>query len=173
MRVFVSFDERYDRDLYDLFVEQSSRPGSSFEIVRDASSAMRTKGWSEHPRSSISAADEVIVLCGEHTDESLRVSAELEIAREEEKPYLLVWGRRDVMCTKPDSARPTDGMYSWTRNILEQQTAATLRAATPRVIPEAYKRRPDRAKVGTTPVAEARAEPASEERPSVPKQRDS
>ena len=69
------------------------------------------------------------------------MSLELDITREEEKPYLLVWGRRDQMCTKPEGALPGDGMYSWTHDILESQMAATLRAATPRVIPDAYKRR--------------------------------
>ena len=143
MRVFVSFDERYDRDLYERLIEQSRRPGSSFDIVRDESSAMRTKGWSDHPRGHIRSADEVVFLCGEHTNESARMSVELDIAREEEKPYLLVWGRRDLMCTKPESALPTDGMYSWTHDILESQMAATLRGATPRPIPESYKRRPE------------------------------
>lgn len=144
MRVFVSFDERYDRDLYERFIEQSRRAGSSFDVVGDPSSGMRTKGWSEHPRGPIRSADEVVFLCGEHTNESLRMSVELDITREEEKPYVLVWGRRDQMCTKPEGALPGDGMYSWTHDILESQMAATLRAAAPRVIPESCKRRPDR-----------------------------
>lgn len=144
MRVFVSFDERHDSDLYDLFLEQSLRSGSSFEVVRDASSPMRTRGWSDHPRASIRSADEVVVLCGEHTHESLRVSIELDITREEAKPYVLVWGRRERMCTRPDAALPGDGMYSWTREILESQMATALRAAKPRVIPESCKRVPAR-----------------------------
>jgi hypothetical protein len=72
---------------------------------------------------------------------------ELEIACEEDKPYVLVWGRRESMCTKPDSARPGDGMYSWTRETLESQLAAALRAAAPRVIPESCKKRPDRSRL--------------------------
>ena len=147
MRVFVSFDERHDIDLSDRFLEQSRRAGSPFEVVSDASSSMRSRGWSEHPRASIRSADEVVVLCGEHTHESLRVSMELEIACEEDKPYVLVWGRRESMCTKPDSARPGDGMYSWTRETLESQLAAALRAAAPRVIPESCKKRPDRSRL--------------------------
>lgn len=142
MQVFVSFDERHDTDLYDLFVAQSNRSGSSFTIVRDTSEAMRSKGWSATPRASIRAADEVVVLCGEYTDESVRVALELEIAREENKPYLLVWGRRELMCKKPDSAQASDGMYSWTRDVLEGQMATVLRASTPREIPESMKRRP-------------------------------
>ena len=146
MKVFVSFDERYDRDLYERFIEQSHRPGSSFDVVRDESTAMRAKGWSDHPRGHIRSADEVVFLCGEHTSESLRMSVELDITREEEKPYILVWGRRDQMCTKPEGALPGDGMYSWTHDILESQMAATLRAAAPRVIPESCMRRPERVK---------------------------
>ena len=147
MKVFISFDERHDRDLYQRFIEQSRRPGASFDVVRDQSTAMRAKGWSEHPRGHIRSADEVVFLCGEHTNESLRMSVELDITREEEKPYILVWGRRDQMCTKPEGALPADGMYSWTHDILESQMAATLRAAAPRVIPESYKRPPARSKL--------------------------
>lgn len=153
MRVFVSFDERYDRDLYERFIEQSHRPGSSFDVVRDESTAMRTKGWSDHPREHIRSADEVVFLCGEHTRESLRMSVELDITREEEKPYILVWGRRDQMCTKPEGALPADGIYSWTHDILESQMAATLRAAAPRVIPESCKRMPERGKPAAAPTS--------------------
>jgi len=166
MKVFVSFDERYDRDLYEQFIEQSARPGSSFEVVRDGSSAMRTKGWSDHPRMNIRSADEVVFLCGEHTNESLRMTVELDIAREEQKPYILVWGRRDRMCTKPEGALPGDGMYSWARDILENQMATTLRGSKPRVIPESYKRRPDPGKRRPEPTKpEQAAETASQVRP--------
>ena len=41
MKVFISFDERHDRDLYQRFIEQSRRPGASFDVVRDQSTAMR------------------------------------------------------------------------------------------------------------------------------------
>lgn len=142
MKVFVSFDERHDADLYDQFVADSKRPGSSFEVVHDGSAAMQSKGWSGHPRGSIRSADQVVFLCGEHTDESLRMSLELEITREETKPYMLVWGRRNVMCTKPEGALNADGMYSWTREILADQLSATMRASIPREIPESYKRKP-------------------------------
>ncbi len=173
MKVFVSFDEQHDRDLYELFVQQSLRSGSSFEVVQDRSIAMRTKGWSDHPRADIRSADEVVFLCGEHTSESVRMSVELDIAREEEKPYLLVWGRRDRMCTKPDGALPDDGMYSWTRNILESQMATTLRGATPRVIPESYKRRPNRAKPASASPRSSPAAPDSSHDQRLRKQEDS
>ena len=173
MKVFVSFDEQHDRDLYELFVKQSLRAGSSFEVVRDRSTAMRTRGWSDHPRADIRSADEVVFLCGEHTNESVRMSVELDITREEEKPYLLVWGRRDRMCTKPDGALPGDGMYSWTRDILESQLATALRGATPRVIPESYKRRSDRAKPASAPPRSSPTAPDSSHDPALRKQEDS
>jgi hypothetical protein len=78
-------------------------------------------------RRRIAQADEVVVICGEHTDESSQVSAELRIAQEEHKPYVLLWGRRDCMCKKPRSARPEDGMYLWTPSMLEHQLALSLR----------------------------------------------
>lgn len=143
MRVFVSFDERHDIDLYETFVADSFRPGSSFEVVHDGSSAMQKRGWSGHPRASIRSADQVVFLCGEHTDESPRMALELDIAREETKPYMLVWGRRDCMCKKPEGALPTDGMYSWTREVLVDQMNVLLRSLTPREIPESCKRKPD------------------------------
>jgi hypothetical protein len=68
------------------------------------------------------------------------VAAELRIAREEGKPYLLLWGRRELMCTKPEGAKPSDAMYSWTRDILESQLSATLRNAGPLEVPESCKR---------------------------------
>ena len=78
------------------------------------------------------------------------MSIELEIAREEGKPYMLVWGRRDRMCTKPEGALPGEGMYSWTREILESQINIAIRSATPRVIPESYKTPPNR-RTGSSP----------------------
>jgi hypothetical protein len=58
------------------------------------------------------------------------VSAELRIAQEERTPYFLLWGRREIMCTKPIGAKSAEGMYSWTRQILQDQiTVASRKAA--------------------------------------------
>jgi hypothetical protein len=70
----------------------------------------------------------------------MHVSAELRIAQEEQKPYFLLWGRREHMCTRPVGAKPKDSMYSWTREILHDQIALTLRNAQTRVVPEDCKR---------------------------------
>ena len=71
----------------------------------------------------------MIVICGEHTIGSTRMCAELRIAQEEERPYFLLWGRREIMCTRPATARPADSMYSWTWEILQSQITSVLRAA--------------------------------------------
>jgi len=68
------------------------------------------------------------------------VSLELAIAQEEDRPYMLLWGRREKMCMKPDGARKQDAMYSWTRAILESQISATIRDSKPLVVPENCKR---------------------------------
>jgi hypothetical protein len=65
----------------------------------------------------------------QHTEASMRVSAELRIAREERTPYFLLWGWRDIMCTQPIGAKPAEGMYSWTRQTLQDQITLALRKA--------------------------------------------
>ena len=140
IRVFVSFDREKDLDLSKLLISQSRRPGSSFEVTKSEGSDASHPGWGSGARTEIRAADVVLVICGENTHESILVSLELAIAQEEEKPYMLLWGRRDEMCTKPDGVRKTDAMYSWTRDILESQISATLRDSKPLVVPENCKR---------------------------------
>ncbi len=144
-RVFVSFDRENDSDLSELLVAQSQRPGATFKVVKNGICNPSHPGWDSSARSGIRAADEVLVICGENTHESTVVSRELGIAQEEDKPYMLLWGRRDKMCTKPDGARKLDAMYSWTREILEGQISAALRDSKPLVVPENCKRAQPRA----------------------------
>lgn len=139
-RVFVSFDRDHDADLLALLRSQAKRPESTFEIVASAQGASATEIPDERARAEIQSADEVVVICGEHTADSKRVAAELGIAREESKPYLLLWGRREKMCTKPDGATTHDAMYSWTRDILESQISMVLQNAKPRAVPDNCKR---------------------------------
>ena len=138
----MSFDLAHDEDLHDLLLEQSLRRVSGFEISARSEARTMTDLWDEELRRRISEVDEVIVICGEHTGDSMRVSAELRIAQEEQKPYFLLWGRRESMCTKPVEAKRDEGMYSWTWEILQNQIATTLRLAEPLEIPEHCKRRP-------------------------------
>jgi hypothetical protein len=141
LRVHVSYDLAHDRDLHDRLSGQAKKP-ASFTVTSRSEGGEITSAWSERVRESIAEVDEVIVICGEHTDESLHVSAELRIAQEQQKPYVLLWGRRDSMCKKPRSARPDDGMYCWTPSILEAQLAFSLRRSRELEVPEGMKRQP-------------------------------
>jgi hypothetical protein len=140
VRIFMSFDPDNDEDLRDLLLEQSRRQCSGFEISARSEAPTMTDRWDERVRRQISEVDEVIVICGEHTASSESVSAELRITQEEQKPYFLLWGRRDRMCTKPAGSKRDDSMYSWTWQILQDQIMATLRNAQPREVAERYKR---------------------------------
>ncbi len=126
-RVYVSFDIDHDRELYERLLAQSG--DSSFCVSGRSELAITADAWTDHVRSRIRDADEVIVICGEHTESSPRMSAELRIAQEESTPYFLLWGRRGMLCTKPVGAKPLEGMYKWTREILEDQVAIALRRA--------------------------------------------
>ena len=140
VRIFISFDLDHDQDLHDQLQEQSLRQASGFEISARSEAQTMTGLWDEKVRRRICNADEVIVICGEHTAASIPMSAELRIAQEKEKPYFLLWGRRESMCTKPVGAKRDEGMYSWTWDILQNQIVTTLRQAQALDIPEQYKR---------------------------------
>src|SRR6266705_1087134 len=56
----------------------------------------------------------VFVSCDEATHKAAGVAAELAIAREEKRPYFLLYGRSDKTCTKPTTALESDKMYKWT-----------------------------------------------------------
>jgi hypothetical protein len=113
-RAFISFDFDHDEDLRNLLVGQARNPDTPFELadwsVKDAMSG----NWREKVRYRIRSCDVVIVICGEYTYNALGVAAEINIAREEQVPYFLLWGRGDKSCTKPPSALPTDRIYKWT-----------------------------------------------------------
>src|SRR5262245_6472251 len=129
IHVFVSFDVEHDGDLYELLLAQSRTPGSVFAVL-GGSERLPSEAGSEKMRRRIREADQVIVICGAHTGEATRVSAELLVAQEERTPYFMLWGRRETMCTKPSAAKASEGMYSWTRQTLEDQMILTSRKAT-------------------------------------------
>lgn len=129
MNVFISFDIENDGELYELLLAQSRSPSSGFAVLGGSERSTETEVGSERVRRRIREADQVIVICGKHTETSTRMSAELLIAQEEQTPYFLLWGRREIMCTKPIGAKPAEGMYSWTGPILHDQIALTLRKA--------------------------------------------
>ena len=74
VRIFMSFDLDHDQDLHDLLLEQSLRGASGFEISARSEARTMTDLWDEKLRRRICEADEMIVICGEHTGDSMRVS---------------------------------------------------------------------------------------------------
>jgi hypothetical protein len=69
----------------------------------------------------------VVVLCGEATHDAANVAREFGIAQEQEKPYVLLWGRRSGTCTRPAAARANDLFYSWTWSFLTEQINNAIR----------------------------------------------
>jgi hypothetical protein len=150
VKLYLSFDIDHDQDLHDRLVKQARKP-APFAVASRSEDGEMTEEWTARVRSRIAEADEVVVICGEHTDESYQVSVELRITQEQKKPYVLLWGRRDSMCKKPRSARPEDGMYLWTPSMLEHQLAQSLRQSRDRDVPESMKRQYPVARVATNP----------------------
>ncbi len=139
VRIFVAFDVDYDQDLSDR-MQASSGSQAIFEVSGCSENGVMTGPWQQRTQAQISVADQVVVVCGEHTDESERVATELRLAREQEKPVILLWSRREGMCKKPLGARPTDSMYSWTPDFLHEQLVANRRKAVAVSVPQRLKR---------------------------------
>jgi hypothetical protein len=125
-QVFVSYDIECDGELVEELRTQSS--SSTFAVSSCSERRSASDVWSARVRRRIRDADQVIFICSEHTDASTSMSNELRIAQEEKTPYFLLWGRRGIMCTKPVGAKSAEGMYSWTRQILQDQIAITSRS---------------------------------------------
>jgi hypothetical protein len=126
-RVFVCFDARHDGDLCRRFSEECRTPTSHLDVVDCSRVDEPHAGWEGRLRGRLSQADVVVVLCGQHTDDSANVSRELSIAQQEEKPYVLLWGRRSEMCTRPLGARNQDLFYTWSWDVLLSQIRSALR----------------------------------------------
>ena len=113
-RVFTAFDFDNDEDLRNMLVGQSKHSDSPFELADWSVKEAMTGDWKAKVRTRIRIVDQVIIMCGEHTDKAVGVSAELQIAQEEGKPYFLLRGRSSKRCKKPTTAKATDKMYNWT-----------------------------------------------------------
>jgi len=113
-RVFTAFDYDHDEALRNLLVGQSKHTDSPFEMHDWSVKDPFPGDWKARVRTKIRSVDQVVILCGEHTHLATGVATELAIAREEKKPYFLLWGYSSKICTKPLSALPTDKMYKWT-----------------------------------------------------------
>lgn len=111
--VFISFDYDHDQDCKNLLVGQAKNADSPFEIA-DWSVKNASPGWKSDARRRIKRADKMIVICGQHTDSAAGVNVEIEIAREEQKPYFMLNGRPNSFYRKPSAALSTDKVYKWT-----------------------------------------------------------
>jgi hypothetical protein len=129
IHAFVIFDVENDRDLYDRILSESRRPNSDFDVMGGSERSSHGDAPGERARNQIREADQVIVICGETTDASVHVFAELRIVNEEQTPYFLLWGRRGTMCTKPMGSKRDEGMYIWSRDVLYEQISLAQRTA--------------------------------------------
>ena len=125
-QIFVSFDIEHDRELFEELRSQSNSSG--FAVLGCSERHTATDVWNERARRRIRNADQVIFICSEHTEASASMSSEIRIAQQEQTPYFLLWGRREIMCTKPLGAKSAEGMYIWSPQVLQDQIAITCRS---------------------------------------------
>ena len=122
--VYISFDYDHDDDLKVMLVGQARNPDSPFDIV-DHSVKAASANWKDDARTRIRRSQQVIVLCGEHTDTATGVSAEITIANEEVKPHFLLRGRSDKSCKRPTAATTDEKIYNWTWDNLKKLVAGS------------------------------------------------
>lgn len=120
IKVFISFDYDHDVDLKNLLVGQAKNDDSPFEITDMSVKEELSGDWKEKVRTRIKKVDQVVVICGKHTDTANGVATEVKITQEEEKPYFLLWGRSDETCVKPRNAKDADKIYKWTWDNLKK-----------------------------------------------------
>lgn len=120
IRAFISFDFDHDEDMKNLLAGQAKNPDSPFDFADWSIKEAMSGDWEKKVRVRIRAIDQVIVLCGEATHTATGVGKELQIAKEERKPYFLLAAYSDKVCTKPASASPVDKVYKWEWEILKR-----------------------------------------------------
>ena len=113
-KVFISFDFDNDEFLRTALVGQAKNPDSPFQIIDRSLKEPLSGDWKSKIRERIRNTDIVVVLCGEKTHTATGVAAELSITQELDKPYFMLQGYTDRVCTPPTSAKPSDKMYRWT-----------------------------------------------------------
>ena len=124
-RAFISFDYDHDEDLRNLLAGQAKHPDTPFQLANWSVKEPFTGDWLIKVRERIRLTDLTIVICGEWTHTATGVAKELDISRQEGKPYFLLWGRSDRNCMKPTSAGQGDKMYKWTWDNLKALIAGT------------------------------------------------
>jgi hypothetical protein len=112
--VFVCYDREHDEALRERLVEQAKNVDAPFRVVGVSLAGPPSGEWDRETRGLIRAAEQVIVLCGEHTGAAAGVSKEFAIAREEGRPLFLLARPGREPCTTPNAATPSDKLYQWT-----------------------------------------------------------
>jgi hypothetical protein len=113
-RAFISFDADHDDDLPVMLAGQAKSEDSPFDFSDRSVKEQLSGDWKEKVKRRLGNVDLMIVICGEHTDSASGVSAELNMAKELELPYFLLWGRPKKTCVKPKAASASDKIYEWT-----------------------------------------------------------
>lgn len=126
-RLFLCFDSDRDDDLRKLFTGQFLPPGSNLRVVDWSREEDPHAGWEGDLRARFADVDVVVVLCSERTHDSLNVRREFGIAKEQEKPYVLLWARRAGTCTRPAAASAHDHFYAWSWITLNDQVEQVIR----------------------------------------------
>ena len=111
--VFISFDYDHDATLKEFLVGQSKHDDSPF-FIADWSIKEASSDWKDQAKSRITRADQVIVICGKHTDTATGLNVEVRLAREVGTPYFLLAGYADGGNKKPSAALDEDKLYKWT-----------------------------------------------------------
>lgn len=123
-RVFISFDYDHDSDLRTMLSGQGKRTDAPFAIA-DWSIKEESKTWKREARERIRRSDVVIVICGLHTHQSVGVSHEIALAREEGKPVYLLKGRKEGRVRKPRGCF-WETLYPWTQENLRRMTTGGM-----------------------------------------------
>ncbi len=126
-RLFLCFDSDRDDDLRALFLRQFLPPLSGFRVVDWSREGEPRSGWEGELRGRLSDVDVVVVLCSESTHDSANVGREFAAAKEQEKPYVLLWARRAGSCTRPASASAHDHFYAWSQITVTEQVEHAIR----------------------------------------------
>jgi hypothetical protein len=126
-RLFVCFDSEQDDDLRLLFARQCVAPASMLFVADWSRGESPHAGWEQRLRDRMEQVDAVVVLCGEATHSASNVNREFGIAQEQNKPYVLLWGRRTGTCTRPATALVADHFYSWSWSVLTEQLHHAIR----------------------------------------------
>ncbi len=120
VRTFISFDAEHDDDLRIMLAGQAKNKDTPFEIADWSVKQQLSGDWKAQVLAKIKRVDQVVVICGQHTDSATGVSAEVKMAQDESKSYFLLHGRADKPFKKPKAAKQSDKVYKWTWDNLKK-----------------------------------------------------